>query len=141
MEYIFREKLIRPGLVVQNVYPKVVLVTDPDETMARIYARHFDLVEYITQICTQYKELLKKLTELEPHLLLFTLPAEQKHSIEMVKKITRNSPTLKIVTLSEQSGEDALMKELLQLGISGHINKALTRPRDVIQLAHNVLNY
>lgn len=139
MNFIFREKLIRPGLVLQNVYPKVVLIADPQDTQCRIYARHFDANEVICQMCSEYHQLHKTIHELDPHLLLLTLtPFEKK--IAEVKKITKKYPRLRIVTLSE-GNEFSGLKELMSLGVSGHINKGLTRARDVVELAQSVLNY
>ncbi len=140
MEYLFREKLIRPGLKIQDVFPRMVLIAEPSKPLCEIYARLFNPDDFMVHSCTEYAVLNMLLRELDPALLLLTITPFKHDSFSHVKKITKNHPELKIITMSHDSEQQGLGK-LMSLGVSGHINKKLTRPKDVVELALHVLQY
>jgi len=140
MNYIFTEKFIRPGLKVQNVYPKVVLVADPQPEICSIYLRHFNDASFITQVCNKYETLAGILRELDPHLLVLTLTPLKTKAEATVKKIMVRHPFMRIITLARTESESD-PRRLLGLGVVGHLNKELTRPQDIVTLAQHVLSF
>lgn len=138
MEYIFREKFIRPGLKEQIVLPKVVLIAEPDHILAEIYSRHFTKADFIADKCVEYGKLLGHLSELDPHLLLLSLGPIKSQEKNVIKNISKRHPSMQIITTADKKGSQDLT-QLLGLGVAGHINKALTRPRDIVTLAQHVL--
>lgn len=138
MNYLLKEKIIRPGFKVQEVVPRIILINEPSEVLSEIYSRQFNRLEFIAHQCPDHKDLIKKITELEPNLLTLSITKSLKKPSEFIKQILKKNNGLNIITTSEgQEGVD--MKNLISAGVAGHINKSLSRPVDLVLLASHVL--
>lgn len=138
MQYLFKEKLIRPGLNIQDVYEKLVLVAEPNKTLAEIYTRHFEKAGFLAHACSKLEGVKNDIKEFDPKLLLLSIDLEKGKFLPLIKEIFYISPRIRIITASMGNVETD-MNKIISAGVSGHINKSITRPVDVAMLALHVL--
>ena len=139
MAYIFKEKLTISDLVAIPTTRRLVLVLESEEYLVRLYRKilleHGFAVEHSSQV-TRAVELVSAFA---PHLLLLNPQIRRGFSdAKLVRSVTATFPHLPVVTVGfEQSPEE--LKQLMDLGVASHINRALTRPHDIVAVVRTIL--
>lgn len=133
------QKLFVPSVGVVDADRKIILVADHQPEMSKIYANLFENLECLAHTCHEIHKLESELANLEPHVLILNITTFADQAIKRVKSMRSSYPEMVMVTLSD-SGNDVELHRLMELGVVGHLNKQLTRPRDVLLLVKHVLS-
>lgn len=136
MTYIFQKRYNLQEIARQQATKEatVMLGVFPWE-LGEIYARHLRLQNFIAVASPEAARLEEALVRHEPDLLLLNLTA---NPLSLLKTVRQARPLLTVVTVG--GGEHNLhLPELMALGVSGHVNRHLSRPGDVAIIARQVL--
>lgn len=137
MNYLFyNHYYINPMISNQN--DKIILLAEPEAESRALYHKHLLSPGITVQICADLSQLLENLTTLEPDLLIINPGPNPARSLVFLQNIKKTQPALRIITIGYGTPDDYLDR-FMQLGVSYHINRHLTRPQDVAVAAQQVL--
>lgn len=142
MAYLFREKFKVSDLAVLQQRPDMlVLIMEPEDYLRELYAKHFSDNDIKVVHCTRAEELFEHVRISDPQLLLVNIDALDRFSrmLGLLKLIKASFNHLPVVAISGGLDADGL-KELMDIGISSHIDRRFTRPADVVHVVKAILN-
>jgi DNA-binding response OmpR family regulator len=136
--YLFKNKFYiqDPSML----YSKLVLLFEPDPELSAIYHRHLRGAAMAVVRAPSHEELPSMVQTYEPDLLICSLDPDPNRVVKMLRYVKHYAPSVLIVTLGSGAIEFSAAA-LLELGVSAHINRSLTRPVDVALAAHDLLHY
>jgi hypothetical protein len=140
MAYIFKQKINLADLVGLTRESKRVLIYEPQNDLAALYAHYLKVHNFDIKHCLHLPAIRQLMLEFKPHLLIFN--AEQPHVLSEIKRTTQRLgsdyivPSL-ISTGYNLSGQE--IGELMSYGVSSHINRKLSRPEDLAILVEAIL--
>ena len=139
MDYIFRTHYRLTSNSMSKPIP-VVLLAETEPEACAMYRRHLTAgADLEVSVCGSLAALSGQLETLQPDLLIINPGPNLKGSLKFLGRAKRLYPALRIITLGYAIPEDYL-DELMQLGVSAHINRYLSRPQDVALAAQQVLS-
>ncbi len=102
---------------------KVFLVDDHQIMLDGIKAllKNDKQIEIIGEF-TRCSQVIEKLTQITPDILITDIHMPEMNGIELTKMVRKNYPTVKILALS-MSGEEGMISEMVDAGISGYVIK------------------
>lgn len=138
MKYLFyNHYYIEP--MISTSSNKTILLAEPEAESRALYRKHLSASPGITvTICVDLTQLLDDLTSLKPDLLIVNPGKNPARSVVFLQRIKKLQPALRIITIGYGTPDDYLDR-YMQLGVSYHINRHLTRPQDVAVAAQQVL--
>lgn len=141
MSYLYKQKLNLMELVPVVPAKKTILIFEPEEYLLALYSGYLTNHEFVVRPCTEAEELELKIGEHDPDLLMFNTQIFQEilEIKRILQSLKKQYPELPIVTISHNLDSN-LIKELMNEGISSHIERKLTRPKDIVFVAKTVLN-
>lgn len=140
MAYIHRQKFDLRSLAQLPVKPqRRVLFVGVDDVLHRIYCLHF--VEQGYEVYRSSIDAARpKIQEAEPHVVFINIDthALQEAMVREITKLAQLFPHIPIVSLAR--GLDAeVLKRLMRAGITSHVDRTLTTPRDLVIITENIL--
>lgn len=112
------------------------IVFEPKLELAQLYAKYLKQQDFEAHISCDHAHLLALTSSISPKMIIYNIDA----GYEPLKFIKRQSPALIVITIGSDSEEQDL-DALMEIGISGHINRKVTQPRDIGILAKQLINY
>lgn len=102
---------------------KVFLVDDHQIMLDGIKAllKNDKQIEIIGEF-TRSSQVIEKLAQISPDIIITDIHMPEMNGIELTKFVRKNYPTVKIVALS-MSGEEGMITEMVDAGISGYVIK------------------
>jgi DNA-binding NtrC family response regulator len=142
MAYVFRQKLNINDLVDHLPVAPKVLVAEIEPELGKMYCMHLADQKLQAHHCNLPDRLHIMLKEVWPDVLVCGTDFFQDHDYLVVQLdfVRKQHPLLKIITIGENLGV-AEMKQLMRYGISGHLEKQLTRPTDVALIVRGLLGF
>lgn len=137
MDYIFFQHYNLETMLSER-QPKIILLAEPEPESQALYRRHLDAPDFVVNVCNDLAEIHNLLSSTLPDLLILNPGANPVRSLTILKGIKKNYPAMRIITLGYGTPEEYLDR-FMQLGVSYHINRNLTRPQDVAMAARQVL--
>lgn len=137
----FQKKGYKREFVLDSVpnYFTVVLY-EPHEFLSRMYRRHLENIQFRVIVCDELGNLLELIRKNRPHVLIAAIGSSLEGiSLDELAIVNDNFPYLHVVTLSDNL-EDADISSLMKLGVSSHVNRKFTRPRDIASVARHVVS-
>jgi len=142
MAYLFREKFKVSDLAVLQRRPgRLVLIMELEDYLRELYAKHFSDNDLKVVHCTRAEELFEHVRTYGPQLLLVNIDVLDRFSrmLGLLKLVRASFSRLPVVAISSGLDVDGL-KELMDIGISSHIDRRFTRPADVVHVVKAILN-
>jgi DNA-binding NarL/FixJ family response regulator len=137
MNYIFYNHYIQPMISTSPL--KTILLAEPEPEARSLYHRHLSAnPEVEVSICEDLSGLLEHLVLLQPDLLVINPGENPARSLVFLQSIKKLQPSLRIITIGYGT-PDNYLDRFMQLGVSYHINRHLTRPQDIAAAAQQVL--
>ncbi len=138
MSYLFKEKFNIGDLVNIQTQTNRVVICEPEDYLAALYAHYLSRHNFDIKHCPQVETLTGVLKLFSPRILVFNVDA-QKSGRRLILGLRRQFPGISVITVGyNTSGE--LIKELMSAGVSGHIDRRLSKPKDLIHIVKAVLN-
>ncbi|MBI5530619.1 MAG: hypothetical protein HY918_03920 [Candidatus Doudnabacteria bacterium] len=141
MSYLFKQKLNLGDLSLTNREIKRVLVFEPEEYLAALYANYVRNQEFEVRHCLELEEVPALIVKFSPHLLVFNAEALDSpvKSKSWLVSLKNRHPELHVVTIGYNISSEGV-RELMSAGISSHINRHLSRPNDIAHIIKAILN-
>jgi len=141
MQYLYKEKLNLLELFQIPAESKTVLLAEPEEYLLALYSGYLTNNNFSVKPCSQIRQLDGIIKKHSPDLLLFSVHFYEDISqgLDFLNSLSRDYPTLPVVTLGHNVGND-ILKDLMSTGIVSHIERKLTRPKDIVVVAKTILN-
>ncbi len=134
MKYVFKQRIVTVSRI--NQPGGLVLVVAHEPQLFALYVRHLE-PEFKVFGSSDPQLLVTDIRRHVPDIVLLNIDAPTL-GVPAVQKVTRMFPLLKVVTTS-LSADEAIMREVMNAGVSGHINRTLTRPQDVVVMVKQAL--
>jgi DNA-binding NtrC family response regulator len=140
MDYLFRQHYtMNPGMSVASSTP-MVLLAEPEPEALALYARHLSRADLLVSVCLEARRLPYHVQEAQPHLLVINPMPDLALSLNMLEYISQLQPGLPVITVGTAI-PDHYLDRLMSLGVSLHINRSLSQPRDIVIAARQILGY
>ncbi len=134
MAYLFRQKFNITDLI-NPAASKKVLIFEPEEYLAGVYELY--LKEHFLVSHTRSLDAVRPAVDVfKPHVLVFNIDGDL--AIKFLLNLKPDFPQLLLVSTSFAGGER--VKELMQLGVLGHINRRFSRPSDLAVIVKSIIN-
>ncbi len=115
---------------------RVAFVVEPIMELAALYSKYLQEQQLVVQVCASANELLQAASQARLDILVYNLEV----GVETLTQLKQKNPALIIITLSDDPSDQRL-DALMKLGVSGHINRKVTTPKDIGLLVGQLLQY
>lgn len=136
MKYIFEQHYSLPNMKLDTDTIYRAIVFEPKFELAELYAKYLRMQNLETYTCQDDAHLETLAASVSPHIIIYNID----NGYTVLKFIKHKSPSTFIITIGGDFG-DAELDDLMAIGISGHINRKVTQPRDIGILAKQLLQY
>lgn len=136
MKYIFHNNYTLASMHGELNSNYKALVYEPKLELAQLYAKHLRLQNLEAYICNHHRGLVELALTISPEVLIYNLD----QGLEPLIRVKERFPAIVVITIGNDAADKDL-DELMEIGISGHINRKVTQPMDVSILAKQLLNY
>ncbi len=140
MAYLFKQKLTLGELVDISLPIHRILLHEPEEYLAGLYRHHLTKHNFQVEHCPSVNLLNAHILNFKPTLLVFSVDESDnvKTSANWLLHIKKQNPEIFIITTGLNTNSE-ILKTLLNVGVSSHINRRLSRPQDLVILAQTIL--
>ncbi len=138
MPIIFYEKLHMNDILEPNLNKPIVLLAEPDPETRAVYAHYLSRANFVVNLCAELTVLHEQMKIYKPDVLicnpnfLFALGSRIFYDIRSVY------PALPIVTVGD-SVLDSDMDKLMKFGVSAHLSRKFSQPRDLVVTVEQLL--
>jgi DNA-binding NtrC family response regulator len=138
--YLFKNKINVADLVDLQRQSKKILIYEPNSDLGQLYSSYFKQSNFEVQHCREREILPHNLMIFSPNLLVYSLDLlhETGSKTFYLQGIKQSFPSLTVVTVGYNLDPEAL-KNLMNCGVSGHINRQLSRPQDLVTVVKMLL--
>ena len=142
MAYIEKQKFNVHELAASRLRPIAVAIIEPDEYLAALYARYISAAHLQTHMRHDVDGIHGFIKTIQPHIIIINpnIQPSPKIFISILNTIRENFPAILLVTIGLSSDSEAI-KDYMDSGISSHINRAHTRPQDVVVIIKSLLHH
>jgi DNA-binding response OmpR family regulator len=142
MVYLFKEKFNLLDLVPVKKQPlKLVMILEPEEYLLSLYSHYLERNNFQVKHCRQVDALHKEIHSHHPDLLILNTGIFKQLGalVDLLTELRQSFAGLPVVTIGHNiNGED--ISKMMATGISSHIDRRLSRPRDVVHVVEAILN-
>lgn len=138
MAYIKKEKFNIADLVGKQESLSRIVICEPEEYLLALYEHHLVKHDFDVKFCLNVDEVGELIFSFSPRILLLNIEARNSNH-NFVLSLRRKFPDLSLVTMGYNI-EGEIIKKLMAAGVCGHIDRRLSRPKDLIYIVKAVLN-
>ena len=140
MVYLFKQKFNFAELAGLAVLPKRILIYEPEDYLAALYAHYLRLHNFDIKDCPNLGEINEIIMSFKPHLLIFCADGVRESSQfpGMILSLSRRFPDLHFLATGYNLSHQGI-KELMSAGVESHLNRRLSRPQDITVLVKTIL--
>lgn len=121
-----------------GLYGATILLAEPEAEACSIYKRHLQDAHMQVVDCDGLNDLLRQIMAVKPDAVVLNPTPDIGLAIRAVKKIKQEFPKLPVITVSENLQENHL-DAIMNTGVSIHLNRQLSRPRDLLVALEQIL--
>ncbi len=139
MDYITTQKFSLRNQPFVSLFGATVLLVEPEAESCAIYSRQFEGVHMNVITCGRFDEMISRVQEDSPDIIIVNPSHDISKGIRFVTLLKNQHPAIPVITIGQSILEthlDAIMKA----GVSFHINRQFTQPRDILLAVEQVLN-
>jgi CheY-like chemotaxis protein len=110
-----------------------ILIVEDNESLQLAYSSFLKEEGHKVTTASRVKEALKYLSKNTPDLILLDMLMPEKPGLDLLKEydVLHKHPTVKVIAFSNLT-EPRIQEEALALGVSSHITKSLTTPKELV---------
>jgi hypothetical protein len=140
MAYLFKQKFNFAELAGLAVLPKKILIYEPEDYLAALYAHYLRMHNFEIKHCPNLGEINEMITSFKPHLLIFCADGVRESSQfpGMILFLSRRFPDLHFLATGYNLSYQGI-KELMSAGVQSHLNRRLCRPQDIVEIVKTLL--
>lgn len=136
MTYFLEQKFSFSDLEASSL--PLVLIAEHEPESRALYARLLKKANFNVALCYSAGDLHDQINFLEPNILVLN-PSLLESQTWRLKKIAKSYPKLLIVTVGEKLLEEDL-DSLMNAGVSAHLNRKFSHPRDLVLTLRQILD-
>ena len=131
MQYIYKQKFSLRNQPFINLYGATALFVEPDNESCALYSRHMKDVHMNVIQCGTIEDMAGQIMQHMPDVLIVNPSHSPDRILSIVQLIKQQFPQLPVITISETI-RDNYLDAIMQAGVSLHINRQFTQPRDLL---------
>lgn len=135
MQYITKKKFSFRDDPYYKLHGVQVALVEPDVESNALYGQRLTAANMEVESFASLDELLSKLAQSQYHVIVVSPQPKEFPVLAEVKSTVPDTP---IITISRQMSESQL-DGIMKLGVDAHINRDLTRPRDLLVTIQQVI--
>jgi hypothetical protein len=141
MAYFFKQKLNMGELSGLARDPRKILIYEPEEYLGALYAHYLKEHNFDVKHCPDLKKIKQIILGFDPELLIYSADSElsAQSQASFFRNLSLNFPSLRVVTTGYNLSSENV-REFMSAGVSSHINRRFSRPKDLAFLAKTLLN-
>ncbi len=139
MEYIYKQKFSMRNQPFNSLFGATVLLVEPETEACAIYSRQLQGVNMNVLTCGTLSDMLGRVRAESPDIVIVNPTGNIAQGIKFVTLLKTNFPVIPVITIGKSIREshlDAIMKA----GVSFHINRQFTQPRDILLAVEQALS-
>jgi CheY-like chemotaxis protein len=121
-----------------GLYGATVLLAEPEPTACAIYSRHMQDAHMQVVQCDALSNLISQVETLNPDILVINPNPDIGQTIRLMAKLKKQFPSLPIISMGESIRESHL-DAIMNAGVSFHLNRQFSRPRDLLVAMEQIL--
>lgn len=122
-----------------SLYGATVLLAEPEPEAYAIYSRNLVAAQVQVISCTSLSTLIRQIALTRPDVVVLNPTPDIGQSVRVMKQIKREFPKLPVITICDNLQESHL-DAIMNTGVSFHLNRQLSRPRDLLVALEQTLN-
>lgn len=138
MDFITRLKFSLRNQPFITLYGTTVLLVEPESESCAIYSRQFEGVNMNVITCGTLPEMLLKFRDENPDIVIVNPTRDIPQAVRFVALLKNENPAVPVITIGHTIREDHL-DAMMRAGVSFHINRQFTQPRDILLAVEQVL--
>jgi len=140
MAYFFKQKLNLADLAGLSAAPKRILIYEPEDYLAALYAYYLRLHNFDIKHCPNLSQVGQMTTAFRPHLLIFAADGlwNGVKTSGLILSLSRKFPDLHFLTTGYNLSHQGI-KEFMSAGVESHLNRRLSRPQDIVEIVSTLL--
>ncbi len=140
MTYLFKQKLRLADMAGTAPRPNKVLIYEPEEYLSALYGHYLTMDSFDVRRAFDLGDVAQLTQIYFPDIVVFSLEggSGMPAGIAWILNFKQTFPNSFVVTTAFNTGAEEL-KIIMSAGVSGHINRQLTRPQDLATVLKNIL--
>lgn len=139
MQFVFQKNYtVRPGML-EVTPPKVILLVEADPEASAMYSRHLSNGDVMVVVCPQLSDMINSIESSRADVVILNPMPDMKRSIKILREARTSYPSLPVVSIGG-SIPDRFLDQLMSAGVTMHINRYLTHPRDLHIAVQQILS-
>ncbi len=115
----------------ETVQPKyLAVIVEPEVETSALYSAHLEAAGIAAMVCTRIASALEYIRKAQPHVVILNPDGLADKHYQQLEAELKAQPQLLLVTVGEHLAEYD-MDRLMALGVSCHINRHFSKPRDI----------
>lgn len=114
-----------------SLYGATVLFVEPDAESCALYSRHLTGVHMNVITCGSLEQMLGEVMAAIPDVMIVNPSHNLKQGVQLVGLVKHQFPKLPIITISKAI-RDTDLDAIMSAGVSFHINRQFSQPRDLL---------
>jgi len=140
MSYIIKQKLMLSDLAEINQRLHTVLLFEPEEDLRNIYSLYFVRHNFKVHICPRPEDIRTHIDAAYPHVIVLSTQYYSEHAktLKLLREVRAYIPHAPLITIGLNNSHEEL-KSFVTAGITGHVDRRLTRPQDLVLIVNTFL--
>lgn len=139
MEYISQHHLILRNQPFESLHGVTVMLVEPDSEARAFYTNQLQNLAMQVVVLDTLLNMVQNMGTTQVDVVVANPSANVTQGIAQLQEFKKVYPQLPIITMSMTMPDDTL-DAIMQSGVSLHINRGLTRPRDLLLALEQVLS-
>ncbi len=138
MDYIIKKHLTMRNQPFVGLHGATVVLVEPEPETRSFYSRQLEEIGMQVHLTDALVNMLAAVQEARPDVVIVNPSEDMDAGSRFIRDLKREFNELPIITMTMTMREDQL-DAIMQAGVSLHINRGLTRPRDLLLALEQVI--
>ena len=138
MDYIVRHHHTMRNQPFVSLTGAVVVLVEPEAETRSFYAQQLKDIGMQVHLIDALINMLKAVEEVAPDVVIVNPSEDMSAGSKLIRSLKQEFTDLPVITMS-QTGDEDQIDAIMQAGVSLHINRGLTKPRDLLLALEQVI--
>ncbi len=138
MEYIIKHHHTLRNQPFVSLNGMVVVLVEPEPETRSFYSQQLEEIGMQVHLTDALANMLAAVQQASPDVVIVNPSEDMNAGSRLIRSLKQEFVDLPIITMTKTSDEDQI-DAIMQAGVSFHINRGLTRPRDLLLAIEQVV--
>ena len=138
MEYIVKQHHILRNQPFAGLNGVVVVLVEPEPETRSFYGQQLKEIGMQVHLTDALANMLAAVQQVTPDVVIVNPSEDMDTGSRLIRTLKQEFTDLPVITMSKTGDEDQI-DAIMQAGVSLHINRGLTRPRDLLLALEQVI--